>query len=155
MAHVYACLLAQRRGPIGSLSGSKTSRSAWTDRARFEQFGLHRRQNARFWKWTFVLAIFAAEVPSASLLRATQLARRIGKRRRRPPAECAASLYSDKGKFRSDLSAARNVNMSECALNQSTLQMPLSQQVPASSSGGAHRNSRRLRVSEWRFRDQL
>jgi hypothetical protein len=28
-----------------------------------------------------------------------------------------ASLYSDKGKFHSDLNAARNVNMSEYALN--------------------------------------
>jgi hypothetical protein len=36
-----------------------------------------------------------------------------------------ASLYSDNGKFRSDLSAARNVNMSECALNQSSLRLTL------------------------------
>jgi hypothetical protein len=37
----------------------------------------------------------------------------------------AASLYSDKGKFNSDLNAARNVNMSEYALNQSSLRMTL------------------------------
>ena len=35
------------------------------------------------------------------------------------------ALYSDKGEFHSDLNAARNVNMSECALNQSSLQMTL------------------------------
>jgi hypothetical protein len=36
-----------------------------------------------------------------------------------------ASLYSDKEEFHSDLSVARNVNMSECALNQSSLRMTL------------------------------
>lgn len=41
----------------------------------------------------------------------------------------AASLYSDKGKFHSDLNAARNVNMSECALNQNSLQLTLNQRL--------------------------
>jgi hypothetical protein len=44
----------------------------------------------------------------------------------------AASLYSDKGKFYSDLSAARNVNMSECALNQNSLRLtPISAAIAA------------------------
>ena len=46
-----------------------------------------------------------------------------------------ASLYSDKGKFYSDLSAAGNVNMSECALNQKNLQKTLNHRVPGSSPG--------------------
>src|SRR6266852_4250267 len=69
MAHVYACLPAQRRGPIASLSGSKSlkvSIGSPGQTARIEQCGFQRRQNARFWKWTSVLAISAAEVPSAS-----------------------------------------------------------------------------------------
>jgi len=46
-----------------------------------------------------------------------------------------ASLYSDKGKFHIDLNAARNVNMSEYALNQSSLRMTLNHRVPGSSPG--------------------
>jgi hypothetical protein len=36
---------------------------------------------------------------------------------------------SDKGKFHSDAGAARDVNMSKCALNQRSLQMPLNQRL--------------------------
>src|ERR1700730_895170 len=60
----------------------------------------------------------------------------------RPP-DCAVrsdhsfttSLYSDKGKFHSDLDAARIMNMSEYALNQSSLRMNLIHRVPGSSPG--------------------
>jgi hypothetical protein len=57
-----------------------------------------------------------------------------------------ASLYSDKGKFQSDLSAARNVNMSECALNQNSLQMTLNHRVPGSSLGATTSDFRHLVV---------
>jgi hypothetical protein len=43
--------------------------------------------------------------------------------------------YSDKRKFRRDLSAARNVNISEWALFQNSLQMTLNHRVPGSSPG--------------------
>jgi len=45
------------------------------------------------------------------------------------------ALYSDKGKFHSDLNAARNVNVSEYALNHSNLRMTLNHRVPGSSLG--------------------
>ena len=57
-----------------------------------------------------------------------------------------ASLYSDKEKFNRDLRAARNVNMSECALNQSSLQMTLNHRVPGSSPGAPTSPSKNLAV---------
>lgn len=45
------------------------------------------------------------------------------------------SLNSDKGKFHSDVSATRNVNMSECALNQNSLRLTLNHRVSGSSLG--------------------
>ena len=45
------------------------------------------------------------------------------------------SPYSDKGKFHSDLNAARTVNMSEYALNKGGLQLTLNHRVPGSSPG--------------------
>jgi hypothetical protein len=59
----------------------------------------------------------------------------------------AASLYSDKGKFHSDLNAARNVNMSEYALNQSSLRMTLNHRVPGPSPGAPTNDS----AGTWRF----
>src|SRR6202011_6289206 len=46
-----------------------------------------------------------------------------------------SSPYSDKGKFPGDLHAARIMNMSEYALNQSSLRMTLNHRVPGSSPG--------------------
>ena len=45
------------------------------------------------------------------------------------------SLLFRQGKFHSDLSAARNVNMSECALNQNSIRLTLNHRVPGSSTG--------------------
>jgi hypothetical protein len=45
-----------------------------------------------------------------------------------------ASQYSDIEEFHSDLSVARNVNMSECALNKSSLRMTLNHRVPGKGS---------------------
>jgi hypothetical protein len=44
-------------------------------------------------------------------------------------------LYSDKGKFHSDLNGVRNMNISEYALNQTSLRMTLNHRVPGSSPG--------------------
>jgi hypothetical protein len=56
------------------------------------------------------------------------------------------SLYSDKGKFHSDLHAARIMNMSEYALNQSSLRMTLNHRVPGSSPGAPTKSFKNLAI---------